>query len=100
MRYDTDIYFQRVIPGEYDQATGNYKEDTVTETKRSASVTDTGVETMNLIYGGIKQGICTIQLQNHYKDVFDRIRIGEKLYRVDFARTLRVKHIFIVSEVQ
>ena len=100
MRYDTDIYFQRVILGEYDQATGNYKEDTVTETKRSASVTDTGVETMNLIYGGIKQGSCTIQLQNHYKDVFDRIRIGEKLYRVDFARTLRVKHIFIVSEVR
>ena len=31
MRYDTPIYFQKLTPGEYDPATGNYGEDTISE---------------------------------------------------------------------
>ena len=55
---------------------------------------------MNLIYGAFKQGVKTIRLQNHYNEPFDRIRIGDAVYRVDFERKLRTKHVFVVSEVQ
>lgn len=100
MRYDTPIYFQKIMPGEYDPGTGNYGEGAVTEEKRYADVTDTGEDTLRLVYGGIRQGSKTIRLQTHYKKTFDRIRIGEELYSVDFSRELRMKHVFVVSEVQ
>ncbi len=97
MRYDKPIFFQRVQPGEYDAATGNYGADTVTEVQKRASVTDSGVETLKLIYGDLKQGSKTIRLQRPYTEPFDRIRIDNKIYKVDFARFQRN---FVVSEVQ
>lgn len=100
MRFKTPIYFQRVTPGEYDKTTGDYAPDTHVETKRYASVTNTGTETLNLVYGELKQDSLTIRLQNHYSEPFDRIRIGEKYYRVDVTRLLRNKQTYIVSEVQ
>lgn len=100
MRYDTPVYFQRITPGEHDPATGDYADDIVVEALRYASVINTGEETLRLVYDGPKQGSLTIQLQNHYTEPFDRIRVGEKTYNVDLSRTLRTKHTFIVSEVQ
>ena len=64
-----------------------------------ASVVDTGTEMMRLVYDGPKQGSLTIQIQNHYTKAFDRIRVGEKRYHVDFSRKLRTKQTLIVSEV-
>lgn len=100
MRTDTPIYFQTVKKGEYNKNTGNYAPETVTEVKQYASVTDSGTETMQLVYGGLKQGSKTIRLLNHYDEPFDRIRIGLKKYRVDMSRKLRAKQTFVVSEVQ
>lgn len=100
MRYDTPIYFQSVVQGAYDESTGNYEDDKITETMVMASVMDTQTETMKLIYGDIRQGSLTLTVQNHYDQLFDTIRIGTKKYRVDRTRRLRVKQTFIVSEVQ
>ena len=100
MRFDIPVYFQTVTPGAYDVTTGNYGEPTITEEKRYASVTDTGIETLNIIYGEIRQGVKTVRLQNYYDKPFNRVRIGEKVYRVDRARPLRLKYTLIVSEVQ
>lgn len=100
MRYDTPVYFQQVTSGEYDPKTGNYADDTVKETLRYASVMNTGESLLRLVYDGPKQGSLTIQIQNHYTEPFDRIRVGEKIYRVDDSRKLRTKHTFVVSEVQ
>lgn len=100
MRYDTPVYFQKITSGEYDPKTGNYCDDTVEETLRYASVMNTGEDTLRLVYDGPKQGSLTIQIQNHYTDPFDRIRVGEKVYSVDYSRELRTKHVFVVSEVQ
>lgn len=100
MRYDTPIYFQNIKTGDYDPSTGNYKDDDPEETLRYASVMDTGTDLLNLVYDGPKQGSLTIHLQNHYDHPFDRIRVGDKIYRVDFSRRLRVKHTFVLSEVQ
>ena len=99
MRYDTPIYFQTVEPGEYDATTGNYADDTATEAKRYASVTDSGEKTMMLIYGAIKQGSKTIRLQQPYTAPFMRIRIGNKTYTVDNRKQFRNSQIFVVSEV-
>ena len=100
MRFDTPIYFRSVKAGEYDAETGDYGADTVQEVMRYASVTNTGTATLQIVYGGIKQGSLTVRLQNRYGAAFDQIRIGEKLYRVDMTRNLRLKQTFIVSEVQ
>lgn len=100
MRFDTPVYFQTIKAGEYDASTGNYGEDIVTEEMRYASVTETGIETLDIIYGEIKQGVKTVRLQNFYDQPFDRLRIGNKVYRVDRARPLRLKYTLVVSEVQ
>lgn len=100
MRYDTPIYFQRLTQGEYDESTGNYEDDQIEETEVMASVMDTQTETMKLVYGDIRQGSLTLTIQNHFDQTFDNIRIGNKVYRVDRIRRLRVKQTFIVSEVQ
>lgn len=63
MRYDTPIYFQKLTPGEYDPATGNYGEDTISEDMKSASVMDTGTNTMMLVYSGIKEKMLIQQQQ-------------------------------------
>lgn len=99
MRYDKDIYFQ-TVKSEYDAATGDYTNTEVAEVHKLASVTDSGVETMNLIYGKLKQGSKTVRLLNRYNEPFDHIRIGRKIYNVDFSRELTTKHVFVVSEVQ
>ena len=100
MRYDTPVYFQKITPGEYDPNTGDYVKDTIQETEVYAAVMDTRSEMLRLVYNGPMQGSLTIQLQNHYTDPFDRIRVGNKAYKVDYTRRLRVKQTFVVSEVQ
>ena len=100
MRFDTPVYFQTVKKGEYEYNTGNYKPDTVEEVKKYASVTDSGTDTMQVIYGGFKQGSKTVRLLNHYNEPFNYIRIGTKKYCVDMSRKQRTKQVFIVSEVQ
>ena len=97
MRFDTPIYFQRIEAGKLNIETHNYDDDVIVEVKRYADVTDSGVETLNLVYGEIKQGSKTVRIQRAYNAKFDRIRIGDKTYRVDLAR--RGKS-FVVSEVQ
>lgn len=100
MRMDTPVFFQRIQPGAYDPNTGNYGADSIVEQERFASVTSTGINTLHLVYGEVKQGSLTVRLQTRYAEPFDRIRIGEKFYRVDMERPLRTKHVFVVSEVQ
>lgn len=100
MRFDTPVYFQRITKGAYNAVTGDYDADTITEEKRYASVTNSGDETLRLVYGELKQGSLTVRLLNHYSKPFARLRIGDKLYAVDLSRKLRTKHNFVVSEVQ
>lgn len=97
MRYCTPIYFQTVTQGAYNANTGDYSPDNVTEEKKYADVTSSGINTLKLLYGDIKQGSLVVRLQRPYKEPFDKIRIADKLYRVDFSRGQKV---FVVSEVQ
>ena len=103
MRFDIPIYLQNVHPGAYNTETGNREQETVTETKLYASVTNAGTETLNLVYGELRQGCLTVRVQSHYAActaAFDRIRIGDKVYRVAFRRHLRNFDVYVISGVQ
>ena len=50
MRFDTPVFFQLIRQGEYNPKTGNYADSEPAETKVYADVTDTGTDTMNIIY--------------------------------------------------
>ena len=95
MRYDTMIYFQKLTQGEYDQETGDYKEDSVSEDSRQASIMDTTTQMMQLVYGMIKQGSLTIQLQNHYDQPFDQIRVGNTIYKADHSRSFEPNRLLL-----
>ena len=100
MRYDTPIYFEKLSPGVYDETVGDYGDPVVVSAKRLASVVNTSDKQMHLIYGGIREGSKTISLLNAYGEVFDRIRVGSKLYTVDRRISLRTKQAFVCSEIQ
>ena len=100
MRYDVPVFFQKTQPGAYDPDTGDYGPDVPVETKKYANITDAGLDTLKLFYGEVKQGSKVVRLQTHFEEPFDRIRIGDKLYQMDFSRRLPTKSVFIVSEVQ
>lgn len=100
MRFDKPIFFVKRTEGAFDPTSGNHFPDTFAETKRFASVTDSGVEVIKLVYGDIRQGVKTIRLQAPYTVEYDFIRIGSKTYHVDFSRTFRLKQVLVVSEVQ
>lgn len=97
MRYNTPVFFQRVEPGKLNTETHNYGEDTITETKCYASVTDSGAETLKLMFGEIKQGCLIIRLQRPYTAAFDRVRIGNTVHT---AKPKLNKRVFVLSEVQ
>ena len=96
MRYDTPIYFQKTVNGKYNPETANYEADAITEVKRYANITDTGVKTMQAVYGKVREGSLTVRLQVPYTEDFDLIRVGDKMYKSDFTR----RKSFVLSEVQ
>ncbi len=100
MRFSTPIYFQKAISGAYNPLTGDYDADTIEETEVHASVNDTGMTTMNIVYGAIKQGSVTARIQGRYVQPFDHIRIGDKRYKVDNVIRLSKLEAYILSEVQ
>ena len=99
MRYDTPIFFQKKSEPYYNPDTGDYEDGSVSETAVLAAVLPTKQDTLQLVYGGLKEESLTVHLQNKYMDVFDYIRIGDQIYMVDYKRTLRVKQAFVISEV-
>lgn len=99
MRYDKQVYFVKEGKSLYDPQTGDYIDGIPVATPRYASVIDTSAEMLKLVYGSIKQGSLTLHLQNKYDEAFDYILIGDKKYKTDYERRLRVKHTFVVSEV-
>lgn len=100
MRYDADVLFVKRGPDYLDEETGNYVEFKPIEDPKKASIMDTTAQTLLLVYGQIRQGSYTVQLQNHYTKPFDYIVIDGRKYSVDYRRKLRRKDVFVVSEVQ
>lgn len=100
MRFDTPVFFVTDIPGAYNAQTGDYDDGGTREQYRLANVTDALTQTMQLVYGKVKQGAKVIRFQGDMPEPFDYIRIGTKRYRDDTSRELRRLCTFVVSEVQ
>lgn len=100
MRFDTDIYFVTETEGAYDASTGDYADADPQGIHKLANVTDASTETMQLVYGKIKQGALVVRIQGEAPSAFDYIRIGDKRYCVGYFRQLRRVATFTVSEVQ
>lgn len=98
MRYDTKVELIYLTPGAYDAKSGNYEEDVERVVPVYASVYDTGIERMQLLYGELRQGSKTFSLQNRIDKIPDKVRIDGKPYKIDHIQTERVKQIFICSE--
>ena len=100
MRFDNKILFVRETEGTYDESTGDYGEGSTHKIEKLANVTDASTQTMQLVYGHIRQGALVIRIQGVMLEPFDYIRVDGKKYRVDMSRKLRQKSTFVVSEVQ
>lgn len=100
MRFDKEVIFIKKGEKVYDRNTGDYNTGEPVRTPVLASVNDTGINTLNIVYGNVKQDSITVTLQNHYEDAFDLIEFEGRPYRVDRRIRLRVKDSFVCSEVQ
>lgn len=97
MRYDKKVTFQKVDEV-YDKSTGDYTDQVTAEHTEYASIVDTDFQTMQIVYGALKQGSITMHLQNKVPFLFDRIMFEGKAYRVDQIINQRVKQAYILSE--
>ena len=97
MRYDTKVIFQQVENTYLDN--GDYAETVVEEHIEYASIQNTDIQTMHIVYGEIRQGSITLSLQNYVGYTFNRVLINGKPYTVDQAINLRVKKAYILSEI-
>lgn len=98
MRYDTPVTFQ-LVEDTYDSK-GDYTESVKEAHIEYASVVDTDIQTMHLVYGAIRQGSKTLHLQNHIGYTFNRVIIDGVPYVVDQKMPLRVKVAYILSQWQ
>lgn len=98
MRYDKKVLFQ-LVEDSYD-AIGDYTETVAEEHTEYASVVDTDINTMRIVYGEIRQGSITLHLQNKISYTFNRIVIDGKPYSVDTRVNQRTKQAYILSECQ
>lgn len=99
MRYDKKVLFQ-LVDSVYDTSTGDYTEQVTSEHTEYASMVDTDMQTMQLVYGGIKQGSITMHLQNKVPYTFNRIMYEGKPYMVDQVINQRVKQAYVLSQWQ
>lgn len=100
MIYNTPVYFQKVIVGEYDAETGDYGHDTVEEVMKWADISDAGDNTVQFVYGEARSDVVVVRLQHRYGEPFDFIRIGSKRYHADRIRSGLIGQAFVCSEVQ
>lgn len=96
MRYDTKVMFQQV-ENTY-LSNGDYAETVAEEHIEYASIQNTDIQTMHLVYGEIRQGSITLSLQNYVGYTFNRVVINGVKYTVDQAIDLRVKKAYILSQ--
>lgn len=102
MRYDRKIWLVDESAPEYDETTGDYTDGAIERYYRDANVSDTGTETMNMLYGKIKQGALTVRVQNQIEMPYRYIEvdtIGNK-YLIDRVKHHRNEVVLFVSESQ
>lgn len=95
MRYDTPIYF-RSVNRVYNENTGDY-EESFSEVEMLASVTDVNKERFAILFGHVPKKAVKVQIQTHYTEHFDNIRIGDDIYEVKATKYLRQKQAMVLE---
>lgn len=98
MRYDKLVKFQLVDMVQ--KTNGDYEEQITNEYTEYASIVNTDFQTMQIVYGGIKEGSITMHLLNKVKHEFNRIEFEGKAYMVDQIINQRTKQAYILSQWQ
>lgn len=91
------MYIQTLVPGKYNESTGNYDGDKLSEDKVMASVIGLEDETAQLLFGKLRDDCLVAHTQRYL--VFNRVRIGAKTYEVIKRRKLRRKGAYYLQEV-
>lgn len=102
MRYNRKVWFVNEAEPVYDDLTGDYLAGKVERIFRYASISTTGEESQNMLYGKIKEGALTVLIQNTVEAPFQYIEVDEegKKYLVDNKRKTRRGLVLRVSESQ
>ena len=89
MRYDKVIYLISKGTEVYNELTGNY--DTVGEVsayEKHAHVSDSGTQSMNMLYGKIREGAKIFRLKGSVDVDFDYLRYDNELYDLTLRRNI------------
>lgn len=102
MRYGRKVWFVNEAESVYDETTGDYTDPVVERIFRNASISTTGEEAQNMLYGKIKEGALTILIQNTVEAPFQYMEVDEEgnKYLVDNKRKTRRGLVLRVSESQ
>ena len=98
MRYDTPVKFVKTF-APIRTPDGNYLPGGEESTVRLANVSATGYETLQRIYGEVKEGTTHVRLQHPLNQPFDHIIIDGKKHAVDSAVPSRRRGSYVVVEV-
>lgn len=100
MRYDQILSFIKTFPGEYDEATGNYGDDTTTTEKLLASVSSLSLEQQITYLGEHKKGALIAHTKSRPSFVPDHVEFKGNKYKSLKSRNLRGgKTVFVLGEV-
>lgn len=100
MRFDTKIAFLKLIPGEYNEETGNYEGDKYKCDARMAQVYDASSVTLRRDYGEYRQGDLIATIHGHLCYTPDAVSVRGKRYSVENTRYLRRCQTFHLTEIQ
>lgn len=100
MRHDRVIKLIKLPEEVYDDTTGDYTVGPGVEVEKLAHISDTGTQSMNLLYGKIREGAKTFRLKGELVAPFDYIQFGNDIYDVTMRRDVRDSVILHVVKRQ
>ena len=100
MRYDKLVEFVTTGQKIYNEDTGDYEMKGEQVVKRMASISNTGEEKLNLLFGKIDQDMLTIRIKTPIIGHFSFVKYKGVDYVVKYAKNLRQEQVFYLAVKQ
>ena len=100
MRLETPIDFLTLVPGQYNEETGNYDNDTYKHDVKRAQVYDASAVTKRHEYGEYRQGDLVVSILGHLGYTPDSAVVNGIRYSIEDTRLLRRIQTFHLSQIQ
>lgn len=91
MRYDQTIYFVSSSPEQIDWDSGEYTEGSPRKIARACSISDMGLETQELLFGGVVKGAKVIAVKEEGPEEYDYLE-DEKGKQYQVGKVQRPRH--------